>query len=79
MGGATYDSLSNKRDYRLSLMRGVQRLFNDSSRISVVGVAEIIVLGFAERERNRERAREQTMTRKMSILGVGRATLKLKW
>lgn len=39
--------LSDKQDYRLSLMSRVQRLFNDFYKISVVGVTEIIALGLA--------------------------------
>lgn len=47
LGEAIYVSLSDKQDYRLSLMSIVQRLFNDFSQISVVGVAEIIAMGLA--------------------------------
>lgn len=47
LGEAIYVCPSDKQDYRLSLMSIDQRLFNDFSQISVVGVAEIIALGLA--------------------------------
>lgn len=42
-----YAYFPDKQDHILSLMSTVQRLFNDFSQISIVGVAEIIALGLA--------------------------------
>lgn len=70
LGEAIYVYLSDKQYYRLSLMRIVQRLFNDSFQNSVVGVAEIIALGLAKgKGTNNDRKSPR----------VSRATLKLKW
>lgn len=70
LGKAIYVCLCDKQYYRQSLMRIVQRLFNDFFQISVVRVAEIIALGLAkERGTNNDRKRP----------GVSKATLKLKW